>query len=74
MWKSVHNQLKKGRTYVVEIPYYTFTRYNGKDILHLVKEYTKENTLKDQDIIFFGMLECIYAIRILLLHERMRTI
>ena len=30
MWKSIHNQLKVGRTYVVEIPYHTFTRYNGK--------------------------------------------
>jgi hypothetical protein len=36
MWKSIsslqniHNQLKDGRTYVVEIPYHTFTRYNGK--------------------------------------------
>ena len=31
MWKSnIHNQLKVGHTYVVEIPYHTFTRYNGK--------------------------------------------
>jgi len=28
MWKSVHNKLKEGRIYVVEIPYYTFTRHN----------------------------------------------
>ena len=31
MWKSnVHNQLKVGRIYVIEIPYHRFTRYNGK--------------------------------------------
>ena len=27
---SIHNRLKEGHTYVVEIPYHTFTRYNGK--------------------------------------------
>ena len=27
---SIHKHLKEGRTYVVEIPYHTFTRYNGK--------------------------------------------
>jgi len=29
MWKSIHNRLKEGHTYVVEIPYHTFIRYNG---------------------------------------------
>jgi hypothetical protein len=27
---SIHNRLKENRIYVVEIPYHTFTRYNGK--------------------------------------------
>jgi len=30
MRRSIHDRLKVGRTYVVEIPYHTFTRYNGK--------------------------------------------
>ena len=30
MWKCIHNQLKEGYTYVVEISYHTFTQYNGK--------------------------------------------
>jgi hypothetical protein len=29
MWKSVHDRLIKNHTYVVEIPYHTFTRHNG---------------------------------------------
>ena len=27
---SIHDRLKEGRTYVIEIPYHRFTRYNGK--------------------------------------------
>ena len=26
---NIHSRLKEGRTYVVEIPYYTFTKYQG---------------------------------------------
>lgn len=29
MWHNIHDRLKKGHTYVVEIPYHTFTRHNG---------------------------------------------
>ena len=29
MLKSIHDRLIKNHTYVVEIPYHTFTRYNG---------------------------------------------
>jgi len=29
MRRSIHDRLKEGHTYVIEIPYYRFTRYQG---------------------------------------------
>jgi hypothetical protein len=69
MVKSIHDRLIKNHTYVVEIPYHTFTRHNGNRYTAFGKGRYKGEYAKGPRHYYLWDVTVYLRDRILHLHE-----